>query len=79
MNQNFDSLFGRLPPSLIRNEDGTIRADPSHPMVQELVQAIWVCREAGDSEEEILAIVQRGVAKGLKRLEAKDGRRMDTH
>jgi hypothetical protein len=73
MNQNFDSLFGRLPPSLIRSDDGTIRADPSHPMVQKLVEAIWVCREAGDSEEEILAIVQRGVAKGLKRLEATDG------
>lgn len=73
MNQNFDSLFGRLPPSLIRNEDGTIRADPSNPIVQKLVYAIWVCREAGDSEEDIRAIVQRGVAKGLKRLEAKDG------
>lgn len=73
MNQNFDSLFGRLPPSLIRNEDGTIRADPSNPIVQKLVYAIWVSREAGDSEEEIRAIVQRGVAKGLKRLEAKDG------
>lgn len=74
INRNFDSLFGRLPPSLIRKEDGTIRADPSHPLIQKLAQAISACRGAGDSEEHILALVQQGFAEGLKRLEATDGK-----
>lgn len=73
MKRDFDSLFGRLPPTMIRHEDGTIIADRSHPLVQSLLQAIRTCREAGDSEELIRGIVQQGIADGFKRLEAKDG------
>lgn len=73
MKHDFCSLFGRLPPTLMRHEDGTVMPDRSHPLVQSLVQAIESCRDAGDSEEQIQAIVKRGIAEGFKRLEAKDG------
>lgn len=73
MKHDFDHLFGRLPPTMVRHEDGTILADRSHPLVQALLKAIHTCREAGDSEELIRGIVEQGIADGLKRLEAKDG------
>jgi hypothetical protein len=70
----FDRLFGRLPPSLVRHEDGAIRADISHPAVQFVLQAIRACRDAGDSDEIILHHMMRGMEEGLARMRGDDGR-----
>lgn len=69
MAKDFDSLFGPLPPTMKRHEDGTIACDRDHPAVKELLKQIQRCRESGSSEESIRDAVERGIDEGLRRLE----------
>jgi hypothetical protein len=71
----FDRLFGPLPPSMKRHEDGTPTIDTSHPAVQQLIASIRSCYEAGSTLEEVRETLERGMAEGLRRAkEARDGR-----
>lgn len=59
----------------MRNEDGTITVDKSHPAVKEILASILECQLAGDSEETIRYHVMRGFEEGLRRIrEEEDGR-----
>lgn len=69
MAKDFDSLFGPLPPTMKRHEDGTIACDREHPVVKAMLKQIQICRESGSSEESIRATIERGIDEGLRRLE----------
>ena len=70
MADKVDRLFAKLPPSLMRHDDGALCMDPTHPDVQEIRRLIRVCIEAGDSEETILFHMMRGVNEAFRRLES---------
>jgi len=75
MGDAFTRLFGKLPPSITRCEDGTPTLDRSHPEVQKLIASIRACFEAGDTAEGVMSTMLRGFAKGLRKAkEAKDGK-----
>lgn len=75
MTSEFDRFFSLLPDCMKRHEDGALTADTEHPAVQQLIIAIQMCRDAGDSEEVILDLLNRGVAEGeRRRQEAANGR-----
>lgn len=69
MAKDFDSLFGPLPPTMKRHEDGTVACDRDHPAVQDLLKQIKRCRESGSSEESIRDAVERGIEEGLRRVQ----------
>lgn len=74
MDSKFDKLFGRLPPTLTRYEDGTLRIDKTHPDVQPLLKAIQACRDAGDPEWLILKHVEEAMRDALRVIGGNRGR-----
>jgi hypothetical protein len=64
--RDFDSLFGKVSPTMVRCEDGSLQPDRSHPSVIAMLDAIRACREQGDSDEVILFHMLRGIHAGLK-------------
>lgn len=53
---DFDRLFGRLPETLTRGEDGKIVMDTKHPIVQELAESIREFLSAGGTVEQVMQI-----------------------
>ena len=70
----FDRLFGQLPPTITRSEDGTVRIDKTHPDVQPLLKAIQACRDAGDPEWLILQHVEEAMRRALRTIGGSHGR-----
>lgn len=73
---DFDRLFGYLPAVMVRLDDGTHAVDRNHPATKQFLDAVNQCRQAGDSEDVILAIVEQAYADvAARKLKgAKDGR-----
>lgn len=53
---NFDKLFGRLPETMTRGEDGKIVMDTKHPVVHEMVESIREFLSAGGTVEQVMKI-----------------------
>lgn len=69
MATDFDSLFGQLPPTMKRHEDGAITCDSNHPAVKEVLKQIQICRDLGCSEESIRDAIERCIDEEIRRLD----------